>query len=339
MDAVDRLDRLRHEANHTRYRRGASAGHYESFFVRANHPSRPLGFWIRYTIFSPAGRPDQALGELWAIVFDGETGTHTAVKREVPLESCRFDPDGFNVEVDGARLGPGTLAGSAGSRGHAIAWDLAYAAETPALFLLPSRLYETAFPSAKGLVAAPLARFNGRVSVDDRALDVEEWIGSQNHNWGTRHTDHYAWGQVAGFDESPSSFLEVITARVPVVPLWSPFLTMLVVRHDGREIRLNRPLQGWRARGAFEYFRWTFTSEDAAVHVQGTITAPPDAFVALSYANPPGGTKTCLNTKIAACELRVRDKDTGRTDVLSSRHRAAFEILTDDDRHGLAIRV
>jgi hypothetical protein len=46
-------------------------------------------------------------------------------------------------------------------------------------------------------------------------------VGSQNHNWGSRHTDHYAWGQVAGFDDDPDAFLELSTARVRVGPLIS----------------------------------------------------------------------------------------------------------------------
>ena len=46
--------------NHTRFH-GQPDGHYESFFMRANHPARPLAFWIRYTIFSPKNRPENAL--------------------------------------------------------------------------------------------------------------------------------------------------------------------------------------------------------------------------------------------------------------------------------------
>ena len=36
---------------------GQPQGHYESFFQRANHPTRPLAFWIRYTLFSPHAHP------------------------------------------------------------------------------------------------------------------------------------------------------------------------------------------------------------------------------------------------------------------------------------------
>lgn len=64
------VDGLAEGVNLTRFAGGAE-GHHESFFLRANHPSRPLAIWIRYRIFSPAGRPGDAVGELWAIYFDG----------------------------------------------------------------------------------------------------------------------------------------------------------------------------------------------------------------------------------------------------------------------------
>src|SRR5271155_4353464 len=97
--------------NCTRWVRGQRRGHYESFFQRANHPSRPLAFWIRYTLFSPSDRPESAVGELWAVFFDGETGVHVAVKREVPVDRARFDRTVFEVRVEDAQLGPSGLSG------------------------------------------------------------------------------------------------------------------------------------------------------------------------------------------------------------------------------------
>jgi hypothetical protein len=99
--------------NWTRYLPGQSSGHYESFFQRANHPTRPLAFWIRYTIFSPRGRPNEAVGEQWAIFFDGETGEHVAVKTQLPFERCHFARDAFDVRVGEAILEPGHLQGEA----------------------------------------------------------------------------------------------------------------------------------------------------------------------------------------------------------------------------------
>ncbi|HEV2236391.1 MAG TPA: hypothetical protein VGR57_06980, partial [Ktedonobacterales bacterium] len=135
------LEAARRHANDTRYQPGQRAGHYESFFVRANHPARPLAFWIRYTIFSPTGQPDLAEGELWAVVFDGETGRHVAVRRAAPLAECDFARDRLAVRVGAAALRAGSLSGEVTSRGHTIAWDLTYHGDAPPLFLMPLASY------------------------------------------------------------------------------------------------------------------------------------------------------------------------------------------------------
>src|SRR5262249_33209729 len=155
-------------------------------------------------------------------------------------------------------------------------------------------------------------------------VDVTDWVGSQNHNWGARHTDHYAWGQVAGFDAHPESFLEVGTARLKLGPLWTPFMTVLVLRHRGEEFALNSLRQSLRARASFRYFEWDFTTENEQVQVVGHLSAARESFVGLRYANPPGGgSKHCLNSKLAACEVRLTDKRTpGRaTELLTTAHR------------------
>ncbi len=334
------MEQLLEQANRARYRAGQATGHYESFFLRANHPSRPLAFWIRYTLLSPHGQPEQAVGELWAIVFNGETGRRIVARQRMPMRQCTFAPDRFFVQIGGAQLEPGHLHGSATSGEHSIGWDLAFTGEARPLFLLPLRMYAAGFPKSKSLVGLPLASYTGRLSVDGEAMDIENWIGSQNHNWGSQHTDEYAWGQVASFDTHPDSFLEVASARQRLGPIWTPRMTPLVLRHEGREIALNSMTQMLRARAALQDFVWHFHSETAEVSVDGTLRAPRAAFIGLRYDNPPGGIKHCLNSKLASCTVKVTEKQRRRSlapQVLICRQRAAFEILTDDHRHGVPI--
>jgi hypothetical protein len=235
-------------------------------------------------------------------------------------------------------LEPGGLQGAAESRGHRIQWDLSFAGGSPPLFLLPPKLYDGGFPKAKSLVGLPMARYDGTLVVDGTAVDVGGWLGSQNHNWGSKHTDRYAWGQVAGFDNAPDSFLEVATGQLKVGGLWTPRVTPLVLRHEGEEYAL-RSL--WRAvaiaRGRFGYFHWDFASRGPGIEVRGHVSAPKDAFVGLRYYNPPGGEKWCLNSKIASCRLHVR-RAGEPAQTLETASRAAFEILTDDLDHGIEIR-
>jgi hypothetical protein len=342
----------RNDCNRCRFVPGQTDGHYESYFQRANHPSRPLAFWIRYTIFSPKGAPAESVGELWAIHFDGEVGQITAAKEVVPISECQFLSSGLDVRIGKTALKDGRLDGAAASGGHAVRWSLRYEGEGPPLLLFPRSYYDRRFPKAKALVGTPNAVYQGTLTVDEQEVAIDGWIGSQNHNWGSRHTDHYAWGQVAGFDNAPDAFLECSTARVRLGPLWSPWFTLIVLRVDGREYALNTLGQALRAHGRFDYFIWNFDSRgpvrctpcapegsrgsETRVGIRGRIQAPASAFVGLRYDNPPGGHKTCLNTKLARCELVLEQKGKSPR-ALASEHRAAFEILTDDRDHGIPV--
>jgi hypothetical protein len=335
MDVRSGLYRDRWLLDRAQYRPDQRLGHYESFYQRANHPHRPLAFWIRYTIFAPAGDPSAAIGELWAVVFDGETGRHTVAKEEFPLADCTFDRDGFGVRIGRSELGRDALVGAAG----AIRWDLEYDGDEPPVLLLPPKLYVGGVPKAKSLVPLPLARFNGSLVVAGARIEVADWVGSQNHNWGSEHTSRYAFGQVAGFDEDPDSFLEVATVQARIIgPIRTPELTTLVLRHGGVEhsfVSIGRAL---RAKARYGYFHWDFATGDDQVRITGRIAAERDAFVGLRYNNPPGGVKYCLNTKIGSAELTLRDRRSGRTERLRTANRALFEILTGDTAHGIPLR-
>ncbi len=314
----------------------AEKGHYESWFQRANHPTRPLAFWIRYTIFSPKGRPDEALGELWSIYFDGENDDIIAIKQVMPIGECSFSANDLDHRVGSATLNSEQLSGEAAGQGHHISWKLRYRSPDPQLLLLPESLYTAPFPKAKSLVGSPRAIFTGTLQVDDKAIQIDNWVGSQNHNWGSKHTDRYAWGQVSGFDEEPDSFLEIATARVKLGPIWTPWMTVMVLRIDGEEYRLNSIPQSVRAKASYDYFCWRFESSSRKASISGSIAAPIESFVGLPYNNPPGGVKTCLNSKLASCSLTLRRPGLPPRS-LNSQQRAAFEILTDANDHNVPV--
>lgn len=318
--------------NGCRWRRD-ERGHYESWFCRANHPREPLAFWLRSTIFSPEGRPEAAVGERWAIVFDRAREQITAVKDVTPARDCRFSDRGLSVQIGDSTLDDDGLRGQARSGDRRVAWDLQVRGVEPPLLLLPEPLYGTRLPKAKALVSRPLAHFSGTLEVGTRTYEVDDWVGSVNHNWGRQHTDHYAWGQVAGFDEDPGAFLECSTARLRFGPVWTPFLSPLVLRIGGRELAFGGLVRAARARGRFDYFDWTLQTGDRTTSIEVRFSAAASDFVALRYDNPPGGFKTCLNSKLARCELHLHRR--GEPARRLSSARAAFEILTDDDAHGL----
>jgi hypothetical protein len=329
--------------NRARFVPGDPGGHYESYFQRANHPQRPLAFWIRYTIFSPQGRPEAAVGELWAIYFDGEAGRICAAKQVFPIAECSFSPMGLEAHVGSAILQDGALEGQAASSEHHLSWSLLYDGGQSPLLLLPQSFYKGGFPKAKALVGAPNAVYHGRLVVDGQEVVIDGWQGSQNHNWGSRHTDHYLWGQVAGFDDAPEAFLELSTARVKLGPVWTPWMTLIVLRLGDQEFALNGLWQSLRAEERFDHvigesLAWHVDSGAAGLRIAAQISAPLALFAGLRYDNPPGGYKICLNTKLARCHLTL-ERPGAAPLTLSTENRAAFEILSDDQDYGIPILV
>jgi hypothetical protein len=316
----------RNEANLARYRPGRPGGHYESYFVRANHPAQPEAFWIRYTIFQPKGRPQDAVGEVWAIHFDGVRHSHTVAQVERPIAECEFGTSAFLVRVADSELGPGRLRGAAGSGAGAIAWDLVWDGDAPAAYVLPKRLHSSRLLPTKSITPWPQAQFRGTLTVGGRRIGVAEWPGSENHNWGSRHIDRNAWGQVVGFDGAPDSWLEAATGKVRFGPLWSPWVTLLVLRHEGREYLLNSAWRALRSTGTWGPYAWTVAGRNADVRLQAEFTATAEDFVVLRYRNPPGDELECRNSTIARCRLTL--VPAGKPPVvLTTSHGAAFELL------------
>ena len=169
--------------------RAKRAGHYESWFQRANHPSRPLAFWIRYTIFCPARPPGgcrgRAVGDRvrrrGGADHRGEAG---APDRGVPLlgvagSTCA---SGRRSSRALARRGrpPRARTASAGSSRSAAA--------SGRCCCFRARCMRAGFPRAKALVPAPerrlrrLARDRRRAPRDRRlARQPEPQLGQPPH--------------------------------------------------------------------------------------------------------------------------------------------------------------
>ncbi len=307
------------------------APYYESRFIRANHPDRPQALWLRETLLlTSAGA---ASADVWVMVFDPDGAGNRALKQPYPIEDAEFVTDPWTVRIGDTTLDDARARGSlAGPR--AASWELRITGGGEPVKLLTDRQYSARFPSAKTSVRWPLARFDGHVLLDDTRLDLEGWTGSVNHNWGRRHTPAYAFGQVCGFDQAPSSSLEIVTACAGVGPMMLPPVTLLVFRHNGREFAVRSVLAARRTNGEYRPFEWTFSARFDDLTLGGEITAPPRDVIGLNYTDTNGKTKYCYNSAIATCRIRL----SGSSSVeLTATSRAMFEILTDARHEGVPL--
>jgi len=342
------------KANQLRFDKNKSNGHYESYFIRANHPTEKLAFWFRYTLFQSKSDYGNYIGEIWGAIF--KNNEVVAIQQDIDASLCQFD-DGINL--DGNKLiFPIDRSGKAigiidNQKGTSISWNLEYQSNSSVLGLFPDNYYDAPFPKAKLLVGKPNAEFNGEIYLNDEKILIDNWQGSENHNWGPQHTDEYAWGQVSGFDNDDSAFLECATARVKIAGIKSPKFTVAVLRlNEGeesnlkvKEYRFTGLWQGLKNSGQYRFLdqdicNWEFKCQQDDMELLVKIQARKSDFVGLRYRNPPTfhmeKHKTCLNSKVASCDVVL--KKSGKViHHLTTNNRAAFEILTDSIQHEIQI--
>lgn len=305
----------------------AEAPYYESRYIRANHPELPQALWLRETLLLPtAGEP---VADVWVMVFDPDGAGNRALKEPYPIDAADYAYGDWTARIGATTLDDRSAQGVVTGGNRSARWDLRIAPGAAApVRLLTERAYRSRFPTAKTTVRHPLAEFDGLLELDDGRVVVDGWTGSVNHNWGTRHTPAYAFGQICGFDDHPDSTLEIVTARARIGPVLTPGVTLFVFRHAGVEFAVRSIVGSLQTHGRYRPFSWTFGGRVGDQMIEGEIVAEPADVIGLTYTDTDGTTKFCYNSALATCRIQVAGKAFERSELTATR-RAMFEILTD----------
>jgi hypothetical protein len=296
-------------------------GHYESYYLRAVHPTEPRGVWIRYTVTVPPDGP--ASGQLWCTVFDRGAPRPRAVRADAGKPSTlnrawiRFGDSSF---------GPDGAVGSAGTA-H---WELRSTSAQPTLRHLPREwMYRARLPRTKLLSLTPAAVFDGRLEIDGERIEMHGWPGMVGHNWGEQHAERWIWLHGLGFaGRGPDTWLDVAVGRIRLGPATTPWLANGALALDGERYALG---------GLARHVALAETEDSCVLRLPGqgatviaSVSAPADAFAEWDYADPDGGRHRVVNCSVA--DLAIRVERPGR-DVLelAAPGRAAYELGVSAD--------
>jgi len=302
----------------------AGKGHYESFYLKACHPSEPLGVWIRYTVHKHSGQEPQ--GSLWFTLFDGNADGPLASKVTTADVSA---PEDTYIRIGDSNFADGRVEGTAKTEQLDAEWELSFASQQDTLFHLPRDwMYRAPVPKTKLLSPYPDARFDGVVRAGEREVEVEGWRGMVGQNWGTQHAERWIW--LHGLTDD-GDWLDAGIGRVKLGPLTTPWVGngALSVAGDRHLLR--------RAKVTEFPDRCTFALSGGGVEVRGTVEAPRDRFVGWVYADPDGSEHHAVNCSIADMRLTVRRRG-GAPFELVVPHAAAYELGMREHDHGVAIQ-
>lgn len=308
-------------------------GHVESYFLRANHPSRPLALWLKATLLAPLDGPPVA--EAWFIFFDGEQGTTFAHRQTQPFPEASFSgPGAPALEVRAAGLSlslgtPGAATGTFTAPQGTASLELRWHADTSPiarpLSIYPWKLLRTGpFPKSKLLTPFPALRFVGRVRLPGGVVELSDWHGMQGHNWGKEHAFEYAWGQC--LFPAEDVMVEGFSGRVRVAGRTTPRMSALVVRRGARTFRFDTLFDVWRQQAEVGLDTWALTLRSGDGEASLAMDASGKPMVCLGYGNPDGQPSYCFNSKLAKVTLTVRPADDASF-TCTSAHGGALEFL------------
>lgn len=305
---------------------------YESWFLKASHPTEPLGVWIRYTTHQGPGKPER--GSLWFTLFDA--GAPHAAK-VAPGPEALSRGDGAYIRIGDAEFADGRVYGSALN----ATWDLTFEHPEPELRHLPREwMYKAPIPKTKLTSPFPAAVFSGTITFGDRTVSLDRWPGVVGHNWGVEHAERWVWLHGSSFDgREPDTWLDVAIGRIKVGRWTTPWVANGVLSLGGERHVIGGIERAWATKIAELPERCTFTLPGPDTTVRGEVSAPRERFVGWIYADPDGSEHNTVNCSIASMQLDVcRTASPAAAPVrLVTPHGAAYELGMRETTHGIAI--
>ena len=321
-------------------------GHYEVYYVSLTDAASGCGAWIRYTLTSPLdGAEVQPNASLWFMAFDAQ-GRPFARKRKFALDDLKAEESPFSLSIGDATLTDSGMTGAFDD----VAWDLRW---TPA-----DRPYEHVHPLlqaakiAKTILLLPHAdvAIEGTLSFPGTDLTLSGARGGQAHLWGSKHASRWAWAHCSDFrgtdgEPRPDTFVDGVSVFVPRFGREIGPSTPVVGRVLGEDFGSTSPLVVTRSPSRFGLTNWRFEARDGARKLVGTVEAPRDGLVGVTYQDPDGQQAYCYNSEVASMQLEVWDR-VGRgssgwqlRDSLVSDGRAHFEYAQRDPVPGVELHL
>jgi len=276
-------------------------GWYEVYYVTLTL-GEGRAAWLRYTLLVPA--EGDATASLWGCAFDRARPRWLAGRRTWPGAVWEPLEDG-GVGLAESTLTPlGCRGGVTDDGGRTMRWDLGWEARCGPFSYFPAALERLAAGATFPIAAVPVARAHGVVEVAGEPVACEGVRLQQAHLFGGRHAHRWGWLSALGFDADPEGTLTLISAVPERMGGRLPAASSLALRLHGR-LHRSEGLRAvrWHDAGAEEV---TFEGRAGAARVEGTVRAPAEQLVGVTYHDPDGAEIHCANTEVADLELRVR---------------------------------
>lgn len=295
---------------------------FEAWYFTMHHRRSGHSFWIRYSLLAPEALDRSSLCTMWFFRFAPGL-PHVAIKKDYDIGYFRT-AEAPLVSIKGSRIEQDAIVGRIDSN-PPVEWNIKFASNGPVYQHVPA-LYR---PVSKAKVCATDldAAVTGKIVVGDETYELND-RGQFAHKWGTRYPAWWGWAHCNDFDNG-SGVVEVLSSRLS----WSPTLTSIYARVDGREYRLNGPLACLKNRNVTRagLRGWRVQATTATTMLRYDITTEERDIVGVRYRTPQDTAVYCYNTESASSKLTIQRRrffgfTWNKVAEIESKRTTAFEF-------------
>jgi hypothetical protein len=290
---------------------GASAGHYEVWYLTMSDETSAAGYWIRYSITTPDRGRGEPYAQLWFARFDRRNPAQSfAINRKLPIQTFASESRPFAVRIGDAELTHAGCRGQLHGSGHEVRWALKWRPGGRTYRPLPVVMYRGSGLGDTAMLTPNLdVPVRGSITIDGSEHAIAGAPGVQTHLWGRKHAHWWAWGHCNAFAGRRGAVLETLTLGLERFGRVLPPLTLFTLFVDGEVLRFNQLADAVTTSGDCGTGYYRFSGGHRRIRVEGEFTCAPAQMVQAVYVDPDGQRAWCANTEIGDLRVTVWKRD------------------------------
>ncbi len=230
------------------------------------------------------------------------------LSQRFPSSRCTFhfsEGEGFRFSSEAISMSDHSCSGSISTFHDVMKWNIQWFADpdTQFQYFSPRSFYQRKHPRLKFFTPNPLLRAEGKISVGELDINLNNVPGIQSHLWGDPKMNELTWLQCNAFEETDFAELEAVSfrpfRRFPV----NPVLSVLRLNLFQQQFIFNSPSDMLQVQSRHNNRTYLLAAETENIRIQLQLRYQEEF---LSYQIYPG--MNMAYTGIAGMQIVFSEK-------------------------------
>jgi len=280
---------------------------FESYYLFCHVPAEQKAFWIQYSLLSPLTRMGRPSASLKFFYFDLiQPNNQFALKSTFNEEAILCDQDIFYFQLkESAIYNSGMRGEILGS--HQAKWNLHYEHALNSFALYPKAFYYFSWPPAKIISPNWQISLSGELQLDGKQLPIQAIPGTQIHQYGTKHWNHWAWCHFNRFSQEGVIF-EALVGELRWEKKWNRSLSWMILRVGNETFYFNQLLRTFFNYASYDVDGMNLEGIRGAYKLVVEVTSLSNRMLGMQETDTDGSKIYVHREGFATCDLKLFER-------------------------------